>query len=144
MTTLTRAGDIATGTAFRGRSVTIGEAHVVTFAGLTGDFHPLHMDAQTAQAAGFGRRIAHGWLTWVVGAGAIAEQLAHWDVVAALGGGPARFRAPVFLGDTITPTATVSGVDERAGRAVVTLDVEIANQDGETVVSSSIVVMVAA
>src|SRR5690349_10236152 len=47
---------------FASRGRTITEADLVAFAGLTGDFHPLHTDAEWAAASAFGERIAHGML----------------------------------------------------------------------------------
>lgn len=139
-----RLGDIAAGSTVIGRSMTIGEGQVITFAGLTGDFYPLHTDEEFARTTPFGRRIAHGLLTFVVGAGFLANELAGWDVIAALGFGETKFTAPVFFGDTITPQATVTGITPKEGRGVVALDITITNQSGDVVVTSSMKVMVRA
>lgn len=142
--TNTRLGEISTGDEIRGRSITIGEWHVMTFAGLTGDFYPLHTDEEYAASTDFGGRIAHGLLTFVVGAGFLANELAAWDVIAALGFGATRFTAPVRFGDTITPIGRVASIDPKNGRGVVALDIEIVNQRTESVVTSSMQVMVRA
>ena len=94
-----RLDDITSGEQVTGRSITIGEWHVMTFAGLTGDFYPLHTDEEFARETDFGGRIAHGLLTFVVGAGFLANELSSWDVIAALGFGATRFVAPVKFGD---------------------------------------------
>jgi len=139
-----RLGDIAVGTVVTGRSMTIGESQVLTFAGLTGDFYPLHTDEEFAKTTMFGRRIAHGLLTFVIGAGFLANELANWAVVAALGFGETKFTAPVFFQDTITPTANVTQVSPKDGRGVVAMDIAIRNQRDEVVVTSSMKVMVEA
>lgn len=144
MGTKMRLGDVQDGGTIVGRSITLGEWHVMTFAGLTGDFYPLHTDAEFASGSPFGGRIAHGLLTFVVGAGFLANELADYDVIAALGFGATRFTAPVMFGDTITPTATVTGVTPKDGRGVVAFDIDITNQKGETVVTSSMQVMIRA
>ena len=43
-------------------SVTITEAHIVLYAGITGDVNPVHVDAEHAKESMFGERIAHGML----------------------------------------------------------------------------------
>ncbi|WP_108666914.1 MaoC family dehydratase [Euzebya rosea] len=139
-----KLGDVELGEKIVGRSITIGEWHVMTFAGLTGDFYPLHTDAEFAAGSPFSGRIAHGLLTFVVGAGFLANELADYDVVAALGFGATRFTSPVMFGDTITPTGTVTEVAPKEGRGVVAFDIDITNQRGETVVSSSMQVMIRA
>lgn len=137
-----RLDEITTGEQVTGRSITIGEWHVMTFAGLTGDFYPLHTDEEFARETDFGGRIAHGLLTFVVGAGFLANELSTWDVIAALGFGATRFVAPVKFGDTITPVAEVTSVEPKGARGIVSMDININNQHGETVVTSSMQVMV--
>lgn len=134
--------DINVGDRLQGRSITIGEWHVMTFAGLTGDYFPLHTDEEYAAATQFNGRIAHGLLTFVVGAGFLANELAVWDVVAALGFGETRFVAPVRFGDTVTPVATVTDVSPKGERGVINLDVAVQNQHGDSVVTSSMQVLV--
>ena len=137
-----RLDDISTGEQVTGRSITIGEWHVMTFAGLTGDFYPLHTDEEFARETDFGGRIAHGLLTFVVGAGFLANELSTWDVIAALGFGATRFVAPVKFGDTITPVAEITSIEPKGARGVVSMDITINNQRGEAVVASSMQVMV--
>jgi 3-hydroxybutyryl-CoA dehydratase len=86
-------------------SKTITEADVVLFAGITGDFNPVHIDQQAAERSRFGGRIAHGMLT----AGLISTVLGM-----RLPGPGAiyltqslRFTGPVMLGDTVTARAEV-------------------------------------
>jgi acyl dehydratase len=117
----------------RGRTVT--EADVVGFAGLSGDWHPLHTDAEYAGQAQFGERIAHGMLVL-----AIATGLAPLDaetVMAFYGIDKLRFIRPTRLGDTIhvvTEVIDATVRDEEGG--VVANSVSIVNQRDELVVSA--------
>lgn len=137
-------GELVVGEVFTGRSTTVTESHVVQFAGLTGDFYPLHMSEQHAAETQFGQRIAHGLLTFTIAAGAIASELTRWQVVAALGFDAVRFTAPVFFGDTVTPSAVVTDIAPRSGRGTVTLAIRVASQKGEEVLTSTMRVLVSA
>ena len=53
---------------------TITESDIVTFAGLSGDFNQIHMDAAFAELGPFGRRVAHGMLVQSIATG-LAGQL---------------------------------------------------------------------
>lgn len=125
--------------AFRG--VTITEAHILGFAGVTGDHYVLHTDAEYARTTPFGQRIAHGLLILSCGAGLIP--LEPGRVVAFLGMEKVRFLAPTFIGDTIHPVMEVLGKADRGPGGVVRLHEEIRNQRDETVISAEIDVLVA-
>lgn len=116
---------------------TISEADVATFAQVTGDFNPLHMDEDYARQTRFGRRIAHGVLT----AGLISTVLGT-----RLPGPGAiyleqtlRFLAPVYLGDTIT--AEVEVIAWRTDKRIITLQTTCRNQDGKDVLAGQAVLM---
>jgi 3-hydroxybutyryl-CoA dehydratase len=107
----------------RGRTVT--ESDVVTFAGLTGDYHPQHTDAEWAADSIFGERIAHGLLVLGLAAG-----LCSFDpneVVALRRVRDAVFKRPVALGDTIRVEGQVGEVNA-AGLASITLRVMSADR----------------
>lgn len=112
----------------RGRTVT--EADIVNFAGLSGDFHPLHTDRRHAEAGPFGERIAHGMLVL-----SIATGLAPLDpetVIAFYGIDKLRFVRPTRIGDTIHLVSDVVEASERdADSGVICNDVSILNQDDE-------------
>jgi 3-hydroxybutyryl-CoA dehydratase len=80
-----------------GRTVT--EADVVAFAGLTGDFHPQHVDAEWAAQSVFGERVAHGLLILGLAAGLV--EFDPNEVIALRGVRDAVFKRPVRIGDTI-------------------------------------------
>ncbi len=112
---------------------TVTEADVVLFAGLSGDYNPLHTDAEYARGTRFGQRIAHGLLGLSIASG-LANRLGFIESTAiAFMGLEWKFKAPIFIGDTIAMTARV--VRKRAlprlGGGVVVLAVALKNQRGE-------------
>jgi acyl dehydratase len=123
---------------------TIDAGDVSTFAGLSGDFNPLHTDAEFARHSPYGERIAHGMLTLAVSTGQ-QNQLGIFDgtTVAFLGMDRVRFTGPVRFGDTVHTEVTVKQVREtsKPDRGVVVAEVVIRNQHGETVASYETSVM---
>jgi acyl dehydratase len=88
--------------------ITVTEAHVVSWAGLTGDWVPLHVDADYAASTSFGERIAHGPLTLALALGLVTRTGVFGDaVVAWLGLDEVRLPLPVRFGDTIHARADV-------------------------------------
>jgi acyl dehydratase len=116
--------------------LTITEAHVVNFAGVTGDHFGLHMDAEYAKTTPFKQRIAHGLLVLSCGAGLIP--LLPGRVLAFLGMDEVRFLAPVFFGDTVHPTMEVLAKREKSPGGVVTIQERILNQRDEPVITAKI------
>ena len=111
------------------RSLTVTAEHVSRYAELTGDYNPLHFDAEFAARTKFGRLVVQGGLTTGLLHALVAMDLPgpgtvflsqHWS-----------FTAPVYLGDTITATARVLSV--HATKPVTQLDIEVRRQDGEVV-----------
>jgi len=110
-----------------GRTVT--EADLVNFAGLSGDFNPIHMDAEFAATTPFRQRIAHGILIFSLGSGLALfspavrtlafKSLIDW-----------QFKEPVFIGDTVRLHSRVLNVESRARgrRGIVTWHRQILNQ----------------
>jgi acyl dehydratase len=115
-----------------GRTVT--EADIVNFAGISGDFNPIHIDHSFAQTTPFRKPIAHGLLVFSIGSGLglysppvrtlALQSVREWDFV-----------EPVFIGDTIRSLARVLEIEPRARgrRGLVTWRKQIVNQQGKVV-----------
>ena len=112
---------------------TITEADVVNFAGLSGDFHPLHMSTIVAADSNFSERIAHGNLVFSVAEALIADMNPRSF---SYGYNSLRFVKPVPIGTTLTVHRTVAETEDyndSLGRVVYKYEVE--NQEGETVLT---------
>jgi len=117
---------------------TVTEADVTTFAGLIGDFNPLHVDAEYARRSRFGQRVAHGMFTGGLISAVLGNKLP----------GPGsiylsqqiEFLAPVYIGDTIT--ATVEVTSWRPDKRIITLKTDCYNQDETQVVTGKAVLLV--
>ena len=115
---------------------TITESDIVTHAGQTGDFYPHHMDAEWCKTQPFGQRIAHGTLIFSVAVGMTAGAINPHAM--SYGYDRLRFVKPVFIGDTITVTATISEKRPHAKRTDVGILVEqlsVRNQHNEVVLA---------
>jgi 3-hydroxybutyryl-CoA dehydratase len=136
---------IAAGDSCTSSRVTITEAHIVWFAGLTGDFNPLHMDEESARQGPFGRRIAHGMLSHAMSTG-MRSRIDDWDILAFLETSR-KFKGPVFAGDTLHYVATVKEVRasaSRTDRGVVRVAMSLRKQDDSVVQEGEDVFLVAA
>lgn len=121
---------------------TVTAADVAGLAEATGDHNPLHLDASFAARTRFRQRVAHGVLTTGLISAAIAGHFTKSNVNVILLSTSHRYRAPVYLDDTVTARARVRSFDP--GRSRVFLDTECTNQRGETVVSGEVVIMLEA
>lgn len=114
-------------------SKTISESDVYLFAGITGDFDPIHVNEEFSKTTIYGRRIAHGVL--ILGYMSTASTLIHQGFgrpLVSLGYDRIRLVAPAFIGDTIEVTYTVMATDIERSRTI--SDCVARNQRGETVV----------
>ncbi|KSU70006.1 Acyl dehydratase [Pseudarthrobacter enclensis] len=136
--------DLLEGYRFEGTDVTVTESHIVTYAGLTGDFYKLHMNAHVMADHPFGQRVAHGPLTVALAMGQLAQRITqeNWQVEAAIGMTDFRFLAPVFIGDTLHSEGTVSVGKERESNGFVPVNLEVTNQRGESVLTGSFTLIV--
>ncbi len=126
------------GDRYESQGRTITEADVVAFAGLSGDFNPLHTNATFAATTPFGERIAHGMLVM-----AIATGMANWTGIfegttLALMEQVIRYRGAVKFGDTVHLQLEVLEKKEssKPNKGVVKFAARMLNQDGGLVVDS--------
>ena len=128
------------GATLRTRGRTITEADLVQFAGLTGDFNPMHTDAEYAADSFMGARVAHGLLTLSYAVGQ-AYQLGILErTVLGFRGLEMKFSAPVYIGDTIHAELKVASkkAARRLGGGVVNLDLRVVKQDGKVAQKGSL------
>jgi acyl dehydratase len=92
----------------RSRARTITESDLVSFAAITGDWHPQHVDADWAANSRFGERIAHGMLVLSYSIGLMGFDPDR--VVALRGIDGLTFKRPVAIGETIRVEADVDDV----------------------------------
>ena len=111
------------------RSLTVSADDVRTFAALSGDYNPLHFDAEFAARTKFGRIVAQGGLTTGLLHALVAMDLPGPGTVFLSQNW--KFTAPVFINDTITAEAEVLSV--HATKPVTELGVKVTRTDGTTV-----------
>ncbi len=111
------------------RSLTVDENKVRAFAELTGDYNPLHFDPEFAAGTRFGRLVAQGGITTGVLHALVAMDMPGPGTVFL--SQEFTFTAPVYIGDTVTATATVLSV--HATKPVCKLGIEVVTQTGDVV-----------
>jgi 3-hydroxybutyryl-CoA dehydratase len=113
---------------------TVTETDVVLFAGLSGDFNPLHIDHSFSSSGPFGKPVAHGLLGMSIATG-LVSQAARIDTMALLAILDWRFLRPIAFGDTIHAVSRVESLEAHASgrRGVVTWQRRVFNQDGHLV-----------
>lgn len=125
---------------------TITEADIVNFAGLSGDFNPMHVDAAYSQASFFGQRVAHGLLVLSVISGLLVQTgFLEGTVIAFREIKSWKFAKPVFIGDSIRAVLEVTDTRymRRIGGGAVEIDVKVKNQHDDTVMKGILTALVA-
>jgi 3-hydroxybutyryl-CoA dehydratase len=117
-------------------SKTISEKDVNTFAEISGDHNPLHLNAEYAKTTRFGARIAHGALTAGLISAAIGNDLP--GVGSIYMSQSTKFVKPVYFDDTITATVEISAI--RTDKGIITLKTDCKNQRGEIVAEGEAVI----
>src|SRR5262249_1708041 len=127
-------GDVAVGQEWESQGRTITQTDIVNFAGISGDFNPIHVDHEFAKTTPFRQPIAHGLLVFAIASGLglhsppmrtlAFHSIREW-----------HFKEPVYVGDTIRVRTKVLEKEERARgrRGVVTWQRQIMNQAGKVV-----------
>lgn len=111
-------------------SKTITDFDVKMFAGITGDFNPVHIDKEFAKNTPFKDRIAHGMLVASLFSTILGTQLPGEGAIYT--GQELKFTKPVYLEDTITATVTITELDVEKNRVV--LETIATNQNGDIVI----------
>lgn len=128
--------DFAVGEFIRTRARTIGDTDISAFAGLVGNYYPLHLDAEYAASTRFGQRVAHGSFIYSVAVGLMEMTGYYGDaIVALLGVTELKATAPVLAGTTIHVLAeviqAVPSTTSRGGR--LTLAYRVQDSDDRTI-----------
>ena len=114
---------------------TVTEHDIVAFAGLSGDFNLIHVDAEFAKSTPFGQRIAHGLLGLAIASGlAVQTGVLGANVMAFREVGEWKFIKPVFIGDTVHVKMEIVETKAlpRLGGGLVTMSAALNNQSDET------------
>lgn len=120
------------------RTFTVDDAAVQTFAALSQDHNPIHLDDAYAAQSRFGRRIAHGMLAGAFISAVLGNDLPGPGAIYL--GQTLTFRAPVYIGDTLSVTVAVTAI--RPEKRIVTLSTQAAKADGTVVVTGEATVMI--
>ncbi len=124
------------GKSFISSARTVTETDIVMFAGISGDYNPLHINEEYCKKTQFGTRIAHGPLVYAIAAGLLFQLHLYDDtLIAFLGFESLRFTKPVKIGDTIHAMVTVTELTEtsKTDRGVMKRLLQVINQDGDVV-----------
>jgi 3-hydroxybutyryl-CoA dehydratase len=126
--------DLVVGEEWESPRRTVTQTEVVMFAGLSGDFNPLHVDHSAASHSIFGQPVAHGLLGLAIATGLIS-QAPPVDTLAFLAILDWKFLHPIVFGDTIHVLSKVESLRAQAKgrRGIVTWHRRILNQDGHLV-----------
>lgn len=126
-----------------GRTITEGD--ILQFAMFSGDWNPIHVDAEVARGTVFGQRVLHGVASLSIMGGLVFA--AGWfasTVEALLGFDQLRFSTPVFAGDTLRCRFTVAELRvTSSGRGLVTRRLELLNQRDEIVLETLSPILIA-
>ena len=134
--------DLIVGDHYDTGHIVVTEAHIVNFAGLSGDFFDLHVDDAFAREQGFPGRVAHGLLGLAMADGLKNRSPVRILVVAALGWNWS-FKGPIFAGDRIGVHVTIKAkrLNSKGDRNILTLGFDVTNQHGDTVQDGEVILV---
>lgn len=134
--------DLEEGSSWKSPARTITETDIVSFAGMTGDYDPLHVDHEFASQTPYGKPIAHGLLGLSLMAG-LSSSCPRMRTLALVKVDDWQFLKPVYVGDTVHVVTEVESITPRGRRSgeVIWLR-KLVNQRGECVQSGKIVTLV--
>ena len=129
--------DVDVGDVFETTGRTVTETDVVNFAGMTGDYSPLHVDHEYARGTPFRKPIAHGLLGLSLLAG-LSSRCPHMATVALVSVSDWKFHKPIYFGDTLrVRTEVVAMCPHGRRRGEIVWHRELINQNGQVVQSGT-------
>lgn len=134
---------VGDGVSSAGRTVT--ESDIVLFAGLSGDYNQIHVDAEFSKDAGFGQRVSHGLLGLSIASGLVVQSgVMEGTIMAFREVNNWRFIKPIFIGDTIHVEVEVKETKAipRIGGGSLILELDVQNQSNDTVMKGTWTVLV--
>ena len=136
--------DYEIGREYTSQGRTITEADVVNFAGVSGDFNPLHTDEEFGKANQFGKRIAHGALGFIISNGLNNQMGIAEGTTIAFIECTVKYTAPLLIGDTVhivvIPTEVIHS--SKPGKGILKQLVKLVNQDERVIMESNQILMV--
>lgn len=125
--------DFVEGEVHRTHGRTITEADLINYAGLSGNYHPVHLDAERMKDSEYGHRLVNGFLVVAMMQGLkIQTGMLDDSVIALYGVNDLQFREPVAIGDTIRNEITVKDLESKdSSSGIVRLEEKAINQDGD-------------
>ena len=136
--------DYEIGREYTSQGRTITEADVVNFAGVSGDFNPLHTDEEFGKANQFGKRIAHGALGFIISNGLNNQMGIAEGTTIAFIECTVKYTAPLLIGDTVhivvIPTEVIHS--SKPGKGILKQLVKLVNQDERVIMESNQTLMV--
>lgn len=136
--------DIDEGATWKSPARTVTESDIVSFAGMTGDFDPLHVDQEFASETPYGKPIAHGLLGMSFMAG-LSSTYPRMRTLAFVRIEDWQFQKPIFVGDTVHVVTSVESITPKGRRSgEVVWQRKLVNQRGDVVQSGRLVTLVSA
>ena len=136
--------DYEIGREYTSQGRTITDADVVNFAGVSGDFNPLHTDEEFGKANQFGKRIAHGALGFIISNGLNNQMGIAEGTTIAFIECTVKYTAPLLIGDTVhivvIPTEVIHS--SKPGKGILKQLVKLVNQDERVIMESNQTLMV--
>jgi acyl dehydratase len=135
--------DVEVGQEWESPGRTVTETDIVNFAGISGDFNPIHMDHEFAKTTPFRRPIAHGLLVFTIGSG-LGVNSPPMRTIAFVQVKEWNFTEPIYIGDTIRIRSKVleKTLRGRGRRGEIVWSRILVNQEGKVVQEGKLVTLV--
>lgn len=138
--------DVVEGSVFMSPGRTVTEADIVAFAGVSGDFNPIHLDAESAASNRYGQRVAHGLLGLSMATG-LLDRIGVFgrSMVAMLQIDSWKFVAPIFIGETVRLELTIlsTRLTKSGTTGIVVRQLRLLGRDDSVLQEGKITVMIA-